>query len=110
MSICCFLTGRKTGSFLSHVQKENADYSVVEKRSVPANRNILADELIPFNGYHARKRCPHILRKVVVRDNEPQRETVLLTNRLEFGPTAISAIFKDRFGRSSCFSRLSSRL
>ena len=35
--------------------KGNADYSVVEERGMPANRNILNDELIVFNGYKAHK-------------------------------------------------------
>jgi hypothetical protein len=48
--------------------KDNADYTVIEEHAVPQNRNILADQLIQFNGHYARKKCPHILRKVVVWD------------------------------------------
>jgi IS4 transposase len=90
--------------------KDNADYTVVEKRSVPANRNILADELIRFNGYHAQKRCPHILRKVVVWDKDQSREIVLLTNHLEFGSTTISAIYKDRWQIELFFKALKQNL
>jgi len=46
--------------------KENADYSVVEDRSVPEDKNILSDQLIQFNGHYARKKYPHLLRRVVV--------------------------------------------
>jgi len=77
--------------------KDNADYTVVEERTVPQHRNILADQLIQFNGHYARKKCSHILRKVVVWDKEQNRQIVLLTNRLEFGPTTISEIYKDRW-------------
>jgi hypothetical protein len=90
--------------------KDNADYTVVEKRRIPANRNILADELIRFNGYYAQKRCPHILRKVVVWDKVQNREIVLLTNHLEFGPTTISAIYKDRWQIELFFKALKQNL
>ena len=90
--------------------KDNADYTVVEKHSVPVNRNILADELIQFNGYYARKRCPHTLRKVVVWDNEQHRQIVLLTNHLQFGATTISAIYKDRWQIELFFKALKQNL
>ena len=55
--------------------KDNADYTVVEEHAVPKNRNILADQLIQFNGHYARKKCPHILGKVVVWDKEQNRKS-----------------------------------
>jgi hypothetical protein len=90
--------------------KDNADYSVVENRPVPQNRNILADQLIRFNGYYACKKCPHILRKVVVWDKENNRQIVLLTNHLEFGATTISAIYKDRWQIELFFKALKQNL
>jgi hypothetical protein len=77
--------------------KENADYVIVKEQTVPQNRNILSDQLIRFNGEKAQKDCPHILRMVVVWDEDQKREIVLLTNHLEFGSTTISAIYKDRW-------------
>jgi len=38
-----------------------ADSTGVDKRGIPANRNILSDELIDFNGHKAIKRCPYQL-------------------------------------------------
>ena len=90
--------------------KDNADYTVVENRSVPANRNILTDELIRFNGYYAQKRCPHLLRKVVVWDKEQNRKIVLLTNHMDFGATTISAIYKDRWQIELFFKALKQHL
>jgi len=90
--------------------KDNADYSVVENHPVPQNRNILADQLIRFNGYYAYKKCPHILRKVVVWDKENNRQIVLLTNHLEFGATTISAIYKDRWQIELFFKALKQNL
>jgi hypothetical protein len=77
--------------------KDNATYEVIEKRELPANRNILSDELIKFTGYKARKDCPITLRRVAVWDAENQKEIVLLTNHYNFGSTTISAIYKDRW-------------
>lgn len=90
--------------------KDNADYTVVEKREVPKNRNIVADELIYFNGHYAKKNCPYVLRKVVVWDNENSRQIVLLTNHLDFGPTTISAIYKDRWQIELFFKALKQNL
>jgi hypothetical protein len=77
--------------------KENADYIVVEERQPPQNRNILADQIVRFAGYTAKKNCPHCLRRIVIWDDEKEREIVLLTNHMEFGATTISAIYKDRW-------------
>jgi hypothetical protein len=90
--------------------KENADYTVTGRQEVPKNRNILADEFIAFTGYRAHKNCPHTLRRVVVWDDENDREIVLLTNHLEFGATTISAIYKDRWQIELFFKALKQNL
>ena len=98
------------GIFFVTRLKENADYNVVEDQKVPKNRNILADQLIQFTGYTARKICPHMLRRVVVWDKEKEREIVLLTNHLDFGATTISAIYKDRWQIELFFKALKQNL
>lgn len=90
--------------------KDNADYSVVRELPVPLNRNILADQLIQFNGHYARKKCPHTLRRVVVWDKAQNRQIVLLTNHLDFGATTISAIYKDRWQIELFFKALKQNL
>src|SRR5580704_18011314 len=72
--------------------KENARYEVLDAGPVPANRNVLSDDLIQFTGDKAQKDCPYPLRRVVVWDAIADREIVLLTNLLEFGSTTIAAI------------------
>jgi hypothetical protein len=57
----------------------------------------LADELIRFTGAKAVKNYPQPIRRVVVWDPINEREIVLLTNLLHFGPTTIAAIYKDRW-------------
>jgi IS4 transposase len=90
--------------------KENADYTVMEDRTPPLNRNILADQLIRFNGFYAQKNCPHLLRRVVVWDEEHQREIVLLTNHLTFGASTVAAIYKDRWQIELFFKALKQNL
>jgi hypothetical protein len=90
--------------------KENADYTVIKEFDLPKNRNILSDQLIQFNGYQAKKNCPHPMRRVVVWDIENDREIVLLTNHLKFGATTISAIYKDRWQIELFFKALKQNL
>lgn len=77
--------------------KENALYEVVEERPLPKKSNIRADQVIRLTGVNAAKKCPFLLRRVVVWDKEYEREIVLLTNHLKFGATTIAAIYKDRW-------------
>jgi Domain of unknown function (DUF4372)/Transposase DDE domain len=90
--------------------KDNAVYQVEQECAVPANRNILSDQLIRFTGEKAQKDCPCLLRRVVVWDAVNQREIVLLTNLLEFGPTTIAAIYKDRWEIELFFKALKQNL
>ena len=77
--------------------KDHAAYEVLAEGPVPANRNILSDQLIQFSGEKAQKDCPCLLRRGAVWDAPNEREIVLLTNLQEFGSTTIAAIYKDRW-------------
>ena len=77
--------------------KDNAVYTVVERRRVPLRRNILSDEIIVLSGVQAHKKCPHRLRRIVVWDADHERPIVLLTNHLDFGATTIADIYKERW-------------
>jgi hypothetical protein len=90
--------------------KENAQYEVLNAGQLPANRNILADELIQFTGNQAQKDCPYPLRRVVAWDVAGRREIVLLTNLLEFGSTTVAAIYKDRWEIELFFKALKQNL
>lgn len=90
--------------------KENAAFEVVETAMGPLPPNILADELIRFTGPQAVQDCPHILRRIVVRDEINKREIVLLSNLLHFGPTTIAAIYKDRWEIELFFKALKQNL
>ena len=90
--------------------KDNAIYTVVERRRVPLWRNILSDEIIVLTGAQARKKCPHKLRRIVVWDEQHQREIVLLTNHLDFGATTIADIYKERWQIELFFKALKQNL
>ena len=105
-----FASWTAQGIFFVTRLKDNADYAVVSSNAVPQNRNILSDQLIHFTGFCAQKDCPHILRRVVVWDEEKQQAIVLLTNHLAFGSTTISAIYKDRWQIELFFKALKQNL
>ena len=98
------------GVFFVTRLKDNAAYEVVASAEAPLPRNIRADEIIGFTGAQASKNCPHPMRRVVVWDEENQREIVLLTNLLDFGPTTIAAIYKDRWEIELFFKALKQNL
>jgi IS4 transposase len=90
--------------------KEHAAYEVLAEGPLPANRDIRADQLIRFTGEKAQKDCPGLLRRVVVWDAIHEREIVLLANQMEFGPTTIAAIYKDRWEIELFFKALKQNL
>ena len=98
------------GVFFVTRLKDNADYEVVKERAVPQNSNILSDQEIVWRADKAKEKCPHTLRRIVVWDEEKQREIVLLTNHLEFGATTIAAIYKDRWEIELFFKALKQNL
>ena len=77
--------------------KDNMDYRVVKRRAVPERGNVLIDQEIKLKGFCARKKCPHRLRRVVVWDDQNEREIVLLTNHLAFAASTIARIYQDRW-------------
>ena len=77
--------------------KENMNYRVLQRRTVPECGNVLRDEEIELTGYYAKQKCPHRLRRIVVWDEQKDREIVLLSNHLEFAASTIAAIYKDRW-------------
>lgn len=85
------------GVFFVTRQKENAAFEVVEEFTVPQGGKILSDQNIRFTSPKAAKECPSQMRRIVIWDEENEREIVLLTNHLGFGATTIAAIYKDRW-------------
>lgn len=101
----------RRGIFFVTRLKENAVYEIVEKRHIPVSRsNILSDEIIALSGKYASGKCPDLLRRIVVWDEKNKKELTLLTNHMAFGPTTISAIYKDRWEIELFFKALKQNL
>ena len=77
--------------------KDNMVCEVVEDHEVPLRGNVLSDETIRLTGVGAEKKCPHLLRRVVVWDEENAREIVLLTNIFHLAASTVAAIYKERW-------------
>jgi len=90
--------------------KRNMAYRVVKKRKVSGRGDVLCDEEIEFTGYDASHKCPHRLRRIVVWDEDNQREIVLLTNHMDFAASTISMIYKDRWQIESFFKAIKQNL
>jgi hypothetical protein len=92
-----FARWTKEGVFFVTRQKDNADYTVVEEKPVPQNRNILKDQIIRFNGYLSKKKYLYPLRRIEVWDAEKKDSIILLTNHFAFGATTMAGTYKDRW-------------
>ena len=92
-----FADWTENGIFFVTRLKDNASYVVVCANDVTGKGNILRDQFIEITGSVAIKKCPYILRRVVVWDETNQRELVLLTNHLEFSAKTIADIYKERW-------------
>ena len=65
-----FASLTRQGVFFVTRLKDNAVYTIVGTRAVPANRHIMQDELIALTGPGALAKCPYPLRRVLVFDPE----------------------------------------
>ena len=92
-----FAQWNNSGVFFVIRLKSNANYEVIKDCPLPQHSNVLTDQLIRFTGYQSRQKFPGLLRRVVVWDEDNQREIELLTNHLRFGATTIGRIYRDRW-------------
>ena len=90
--------------------KHNAKYRVIKRLPVPARGNVLRDEYIEFTGYYSCRKCPIVLRRVVVWDEENEREVVLLTNNFKFSARTIGEIYRERWQIEIFFKELKQHL
>jgi len=105
-----FSRWREGGVWFVTRMKEGTVYEVVQARETPQRRNIRSDEIIRLSGAGAQAKCPHLLRRIVVWDEEHQREIVLLTNHMDFGATTIADIYKERWQIEVFFKTLKQNL
>jgi hypothetical protein len=100
----------EAGVYFVTRMKDNTSYEVEETLDPPQGSTILSDEIIRLSGAGALQKCPDRLRRVVVWDDEQQREIVLLTNHLKFGATTLAAIYRERWQIELFFKALKQNL
>ena len=105
-----FYEWNQAGVFFVTRLKHNAAYEVVENDPVPQRSNVLADQIIRFTGPKTSLKYPGLLRRVVVWDEQNEREVELLTNLLHFGATTIGRIYRDRWEIELFFKLLKQHL
>lgn len=91
-------------------ERQSATYAIIEERTVPQNRNILADQTIKFTGFYSAKKYPSLLRRIVIYVPEKDEQLVLWTNHFKFGATTIAAIYKERWQIEIFFKTLKQHL
>jgi hypothetical protein len=90
--------------------KDNAVYQVCERRPPPRGSNVRKDQVIELTGIKAEEKCPFQLRRIVVWDEENEREIVLLTNHMTWSVATIGKIYKDRWQIELFFKALKQNL
>jgi hypothetical protein len=108
-----FAKWTNAGIFFVTRLREDLNWTLVESRSVPQRRNILEDQIIRFDSQWVRRYRPYLqrllFRRIVV-DIGAQEPLVLLTNHLQFGPTTVAHIYKDRWQIEVFFKALKQNL
>jgi hypothetical protein len=98
------------GIFWVTRMKEGTTYTVEEFRDLPQGNRILADQVIRLSSTAAESKCPDPLRRIVVWDDDQQREIVILTNHLKFGATTLAEIYRERWQIELFFKALKQNL
>jgi hypothetical protein len=83
------------GVFFVTRLRHDAHYRVLEQHPVPKNRHILKDEIISLGSHHYRQQAR--LRRIEVWVEERKEVLVLLSNHLDFGPTTLAQIYRERW-------------
>jgi hypothetical protein len=98
-----------TGVWFVTRVKSNTGYVVVETRSVPQHRGIVADEVVRVASPYLQARYPGRLRRVT--KVTPEGETlVFLTNHVTLGASTIARIYQDRWQIEIFFKTLKQHL
>jgi transposase len=98
------------GVFFVTRMKDNADYGVVERRSVPERGAVRRDEIIFLYKAVRSGNCDLFLRRIEVWDETQQRTLVFLTNHRGFAASTIAAIYRQRWQIELFFKALKQNL
>jgi Transposase DDE domain/Domain of unknown function (DUF4372) len=90
--------------------KGNLAYEPVKSMSVPEKGKVLKDELIRLTTFRSQEAYPKEIRRVVMWDEDQQRELVFLTNQLGFAASTVAFIYKERWQIELFFKALKQNL
>ena len=105
-----FASWTRGGVLFVSRMKDNAVYKVVKRHRESERRNILRDETIRLTGMGAQNKCPFLLRRIVVWDEEHQREIELLSNIFHLAASTVAGIYKERWQIETFFRALKQNL
>jgi len=100
----------KRGTYFVTRLKKNADYQVVERKSVKHLPHIRCDQVIEFRGFYSKKKMPYRLRKVRSHDPMTGKTIVLLTNNMKWSAATIAALYKERWQVELFFKAIKQQL
>ena len=86
--------------------KSDLKYEVVEERTLPQNRNILADQVVRLCATTKTGAYTTQYRRIVLWVEDKQEEMAFFTNHLTWGATTVTAVYKDRWQIESFFKSL----
>jgi transposase len=98
------------GVFFVTRMKDNADYGVVERRSVPEHGAVRRDEIIFLYKAARTGNYDLFLRRIEVWDEIQQRTLVFLTNHRGFAASTIAAVYRQRWQIELFFKALKQNL
>ena len=98
------------GVFFVTRMKDNADYGVVERRSVPEHGAVRRDEIIFLYKAARTGNYDLFLRRIEVWDETQQRALVFLTNHRGFAASTIAAVYRQRWQIELFFKALKQNL
>jgi hypothetical protein len=92
--------------------RANTAYHVTDRRPVPTRGGVVTDEHIALTGPKSGKKYPADLplRRVSVQVADREAPLVFLTNQVQWGPTTIARIYKDRWQIELFFKALKQNL
>lgn len=90
--------------------KNNAYYTVKERRPTGHLKNIYSDQIIELKGFYSKQKFPNKLRRIRSRDSETGKIIVLLTNNLIWSANTIAQIYKERWQIELFFKSIKQQL
>ena len=95
--------------FVTRMRK-NARFKVVSRGDVSKYPNISSDQTIKFTIFYSKKKCTYCLRRIRIKDPETNKYIVLLTNQMDWAPTTVGKVYKDRWQIEIFFKTMKQKL